>query len=300
MLHTFFYLHTTPLEQGWIDNEMKHIVFLLFGGLLLSCSLLSCESITHDDEDNNDSVPLIRLVNTSGNYDWAGSTMNYNYDESGRLVFEPFCGHVSYSQKDNNTVIATMEYETGKNELTLEKNACTSATYYWKSGNESEKRTISNTYSNGRIASRKETVSGNNFGNSFEYVCLSIFSWNNDNLVSWERKSNSGGSSVWTYDYYDHLNPWANSLFDFTSAYFLESDNDDLPIEFVLGYIGKHSKNLLKAVYHDGLLFITLTYDYDASGRISKITERVDRGYSYLRWGSMDTEERSCVFELIY
>ena len=279
---------------------MKEIFASLF--LVLLTVLVSCEGseVTPDDEGNKNSAPIIRLVYATGNYQWAGSTTNYTYDESGRLIIEPFFGHITYTQKDKNTTIATTHDRNLNVELTLEKNLCSSATYYWETNRLSEKRIVSNGYSNGRIASRKETITCTDDGKISERVYLSTFTWTNDNLASWESQWDGGGKSVTTFDYYGHLNPWANSLFDFTSAYFLESDTDDLPMEFVLGYIGSHSKNLLKAVYHDGILYITLTYDFDDQGRISKITERVDRNYSYYRWGSTEYDDRSCVFEIHY
>lgn len=161
-------------------------------------------------------------------------------------------------------------------EITIVDNLCIASTASYDRITQS----VINQYSNERLISRKGTMNGEAYEDTFV--------WQDDNLILW-----NNGLGYWdyelSYEYYSYPNPWMNAPFDIISSLFLEEDWDGLPAEMSIGCIGKHSKNLLKASYYNGELYSKFSYDFDSIGRISRIIEN----HNYWR-------PRITVYELIY
>ena len=276
---------------------MKRVI--LFPVLVLICVFIfSCEGENNLSPEKIDTSNFIQIVNLSSNWD-SDRTIYYNYDEVGRLTY-CWGRQISYTTIDKTLCKMVLVEGNNKIELTINNNLCTSASFYWETEDISEKHDAINHYSNGRISSRQEKIQRKDFDGSYAEECVSSFTWKNDNLISWTRNRNTGFSWTLSYDYYDYLNPWANSLYDITTAYFLELDRDDLLYEMELGLIGKHSKNLIKASYHNGVLYQTFQYEFDEKGRVSKITVKRDRNYAYAMWGHADEFERWWIYDIVY
>lgn len=225
------------------------------------------------------------------------------YDESGRITKTWNSSRIKYTEMNDSTIVANIEDGTYHVELSIVNNLCVFSKTVIEGAygiHLDDVHTTTNTYFGRRLKVRETTGS---FPNGVPYQFEEDFVWDNDNLVSWVRTSYGSTyntvSNI-TYEYYDYYNPWTESLFDFSSAYLLEDDWDDLPMELFFGFTGLHSKNLLKASYRDGILYQTFEYTFDSKGRISKVTVRRDRDYSLKVWGMEDTREFWYVYELIY
>lgn len=244
---------------------------------LMMCALLlsACENKI-PEEDITESIPLVRQVNVSEG-DW-GYTDYLSYDKKGMLIGHDLWGSsISYTTKDGK-VIATLENGDYMAELTIVDNLCIASTVDAYHGSASPTtQSVINQYSNERLISRKGTMNGEAYEDTFV--------WQDDNLILW----NNGFGYKMSYEYYSYPNPWMNAPFDIISSLFLEDDWDGLPAEMSMGCIGKHSKNLLKASYYDGELYSKFSYDFDSTGRISRIIEN----HNYWR-------PRITVYELIY
>lgn len=220
--------------------------------------------------------------------------VNLVYDEDGRVIKTLFSPKITYTGHNDSTVIGIIE-NGYYSELSIINNLCLTCKYKYESQYSFEDLTTSNHYLKGRLIKRE--TSGVVHTERIPYSRTEDFVWDNDNLVSWiHTYGNEGSTYNRTYEYYDYKNPWESSMYDFSSAYLLEDDWDEFPMEMFFGFTGLHSKNLLKASLINGKLYQTFEYAFDNKGRISKVTVRTEKDF----WGNGDTREYWYVYELFY